>query len=119
VVAGVWAVAATAIAVLAFLAANDDDAQQLSDSTNRARRVERRLHAQVDQLEARLAKVPESSDVQDLEKRLGHVEKVAARQDRQLVSIGKQLEAIRPRVDAVEKTANDALQKAENTTTTP
>jgi hypothetical protein len=117
VVAAVWAVAATAIAVLAFITASDDDDQRLADTSAQARNIQRRVNRQVQQLETRLADVPASATVKGLDKRLKHLERVIARQDRALVSVDGQLEALDKRIQAVEDASQDAAQT--DTTTTP
>jgi hypothetical protein len=53
-VAAAWAVAATGIAVLAFLTASDDDEARLADSASQVGRVERELDRRLAAFEERL-----------------------------------------------------------------
>ena len=79
VVAGVWAVAATAIALIALLDTSDSDAQKDADATaDRLTKVERALDSRLDALEERLDELPQSDDVSKLQGRLARVEKSAS-----------------------------------------
>jgi hypothetical protein len=115
-VTAVWAVAATAIAVLAYLSANDDDEAQIADAGARASAVQRRVNQQVRELDQRLANLPQSTEVEGLDARLKRIEKVFSRQDRQLVSVGSQLKQIDTRLNALE---DAAPADGQDTTTTP
>jgi hypothetical protein len=117
-VAAIWAVAATAIAVLAYLEANNnDDDQQIADTSRQARSIQRRLDRQVDQLQARIAAVPSAQTVSDVAKRNSQLGRIASRQDKQLHSLGVQLKNVRASIadlqDQVEANTQD------ETTTTP
>jgi hypothetical protein len=114
-VTAIWAVAATAIAVLAYLAANDDDEQRIADTGAQSRALQRRINQQVQQLETRLETVPSSQSVTELRKTVVHLERVFARQDKQLISIDLQLKDLRSRVETLET----AAPGADGTTTTP
>ena len=116
VVAAVWAVAATAIAVLAFITASDDDDQRLAETNNQAQSIQRRVNRQVEQLETRLEQLPQSSSIRGLQQNLTRLTRVTARQDRQLAAIGTQLETIRERIATLEE-APPADET--DTTTTP
>ena len=71
VVAGVWAVAATAIALIALLDTSDGDAREQADrATARAATTERTLDRRIDALERRLEDLPRSEDVSELQERL-------------------------------------------------
>jgi hypothetical protein len=112
--AGLWAVAATVIAVLAFLTASDNDAKRIADSSILSPSAQRRLIGEVNRLQARLANVPPRSQVTSVGRQLQQLGRVANRQDVQLVSVGAQLRALRKRVDALERAAGQ-----QSTTTTP
>ena len=116
VVAAVWAVAATAIAVLAFITASDDDDQRLADTSAQARSIQRRVNTQLDQLETRLENVPQTATITQLRRSVARLTKVTARQDKQLSSIGTQLTQVRERLDALEDAPAD---EDTDTTTTP
>ena len=70
IVAGVWAVAATVIAVLAFLTASDNDGQQITDANAQSLSAQRRLSREVNQLQARVANVAPSSQVRAVGRQL-------------------------------------------------
>jgi polyhydroxyalkanoate synthesis regulator phasin len=71
----VWAVAATAIAVIALLEAREKDAgQDSSASSGDLERVERRLDRCIVDLRDRLSTLATSNDVKRLESRLRAVE---------------------------------------------
>lgn len=75
IVAGVWAVAATAIALIALLDTSDSQAEKHADAAaDRSARAERRLDA----LETRLAGLPRSEDISKLEERLSRAEESAS-----------------------------------------
>ncbi len=76
--AGVWAVAATAIALIALLDNSDDDAEEKAEANAaRVAKSERDLDARIDKLEGQLEGLPQSEDVSKLEGRLATVERDA------------------------------------------
>ena len=78
-VAGVWAVAATAIALIALLDTSGSDAERDADAAaDRIVKVERTLERRFDTLERRLEGLPRSDDVSRLQERLARVEKSAS-----------------------------------------
>jgi hypothetical protein len=106
-VVGVWSVAATAIAVLAFLAASDDDDQRIADSNAQARRIQRQVERQVTELESRLAAVPTSSALTALERRVRELGEVAERQDRTDANEGRAIRQLQAAVERLRESVSD------------
>ena len=78
-VAGVWAVAATAIALIALLDDSEGKAERRADdAARRSAAVERDVDRRIDTLEKRIEALPRSEDVTNLEGRLVKAEKSAA-----------------------------------------
>lgn len=77
-VAGVWAVAATAVALIALLDTSGDDAERTAagavDSATEVREAQRRLDARLDQLDGRLDGLPQADDVSSLQSRIQRIE---------------------------------------------
>ena len=119
-VTGVWAVAATAIAVIARVAANDDSEDRAANeqTAGELARVQRQLNERVDDLESRLDEAPSSDDVRALDERLAKVEKSAG-------ATSDSIERVTGRVDQLDSQLDDlddrvtALEEAEPTETAP
>ncbi|MBA3359443.1 MAG: hypothetical protein H0U20_08325, partial [Thermoleophilaceae bacterium] len=77
-VAGVWAVAATAVALIALLDTSGDDAERTAtgaaNSATEAREAQGRLDKRLDKLDARLGDLPQAEDVSNLQSRLLKIE---------------------------------------------
>jgi TolA-binding protein len=100
-VAGVWAVAATAIAVIALVQANKDDSAQIGEQTaSQVGKVQRDLNNRLDAIEKQLDDLAPASDISRLDKRLQKVEDQASK-------TGTQLEKVSGRVDDLEKRVDD------------
>ena len=79
IVAGVWSVAATAIALIALLDTSDSEAEKDADAAAaRIVKVERTHDGRFDALERRLEGLPRSDDVTRLQERLARVERSAS-----------------------------------------
>jgi len=74
IVAAVWAVAATAIAVIALVDARNDDTGGSGDAAADAARVQRNLERRISALQDRIDELPTSDDVKRLDDRLGTAE---------------------------------------------
>jgi septal ring factor EnvC (AmiA/AmiB activator) len=77
IVAGAWAVAASAIAIIALISGNDSNKNSDRTSTDVAAqvaRVQRDLGKRIDDLDTKIQKLPTSDDVSKLESRLRSVE---------------------------------------------
>jgi septal ring factor EnvC (AmiA/AmiB activator) len=122
-VAVVWATAATAIAVIALLAANeaqDDNSEAGRQSARTAGQIgaaQRRLDRRVDEIESRLAELPSSDDVAGLETRLERVEQTGERTADRLEQITGSLDDLETRTESLEE--NPAASPDAGTETTP
>jgi len=101
-VAGVWAVAATAVALIALLDTSDSDAKRTArgaaDRNASLERRQQRLGKRLGALDARIGGLAPAVDVSNLEARLGRVEgaataaKTAVEQARdELTDLGKRV----------------------------
>jgi septal ring factor EnvC (AmiA/AmiB activator) len=113
-VAGVWAVAATAIAVIALIQANKDDSAKIGEQTaSQIGRVQKELNKRLDDVEARLSDLAPSSDVAKLDRRLKKVEDDLSKATTKLDKTGAQVDDLRTKVDDLES------QQTSGTDTTP
>ena len=115
--AGVWAVAATAIALIALLDTSEGDAQKEADAaTRRITAAERRFDARLDRLDERLENLPRSEDVSRLQQRLSQAETGASEATADAKRAQDKLTALEKRVQTVEDDAGapaDADRDAE------
>ncbi len=78
IVAAVWAVAATATALIALLDTSGSQAERDADAAaDRVLKAERTLDRRLDALETRLAAMPQSADIEKLQDRLSRAERSA------------------------------------------
>ena len=77
-VAGVWAVAATAVALIALLDTSGDDAERTAtgavSSAAEVREAQDGLDRRLDELDTRLGDLPQAEDVSNLQTRLSKME---------------------------------------------
>jgi chaperonin cofactor prefoldin len=121
-VVAVWAVAATALGVIALIEANKDDDGTRGVSAGQLARVQRGLNARIDRLESRLATLPTSDDVSKLDGRLKAVERRADKAATNTERLGGQIDDLGGRVDDLETRVDELEQSQESqqgTTTTP
>ena len=125
-VTAAWAAAATVIAVLAFLSGDGSDTQRSTFSSAQAHRLQLRVDRRVGALQERMDGLAESRLITGLAHRLNRLERLTARQNRQLSTLGNQqgaeaqaktLSTLETRVAALE--AGAAAPKADKGTTTP
>jgi len=115
VVTAVWAVAATALGVIALIQANKDDTSGQTRSAADLARVQRDLSGRIDDLKSQVDQLPTSDDLTKLDNRIKDVEKKAD-------STGSDLDKLNGRVDDLEKRVDDlesSNQSQTETTTTP
>jgi predicted nuclease with TOPRIM domain len=118
-VTGVWAVAATAIAVIALVTANrDDDEEQNARTASQITQVQNQLTERMDELEGRLDELAPAEDVTRLDNRLKKVEDAASRTSGRLDALGDDLDDLQSRVEELEQQA-EADTDTTDTTTTP
>ena len=103
IVAGVWAVAATALAVFALIQANQQDDEGREQAAGELGRVQRQLDNRIDGLEQRIEGLPTSDDVSNLDKRLGQVEDEASQATQDAERLGNRLDDLEGRVDQLEQ----------------
>jgi septal ring factor EnvC (AmiA/AmiB activator) len=114
-VAAVWAVAATALGVIALIQANKDDTEGRTESAADLARVQSDLAGRIDDLKSQVDGLPTSDDVSKLDGRIKDLEKKAD-------ATGSDVDKLNGRVDDVEKRVDDLEQSNESrtdTTTTP
>jgi TolA-binding protein len=114
-VAGIWAVAATAVAVFALIEANKDDDAASTRVAGELGRVQRQLNDRIDDLESSIEELPTSDDVSKLDDRLKQVEDGADQTSTNIERLGNRLDDLEGRVDELEQTQESQTQ----TETTP
>lgn len=103
VVAGVWAVAATAIAVFALIQADREDEAARDQASGQLGRAERRLNDRIDELDERVDGLPSSEEVGGLGQRLGEAEQDAG-------TAAERLETLSGRVGDIERQVDDLAE---------
>jgi TolA-binding protein len=106
-VVAVWAVAATALGVIALIEANQDDDGKGTVSAGELARIQRALNARIDRLESRLAELPTSDDVSKLDGRLKAVENGA---DKAVANTDR----LRGRIDDLEGRVDDLTGRVDD-----
>jgi polyhydroxyalkanoate synthesis regulator phasin len=115
VVTAVWAVAATALGVIALIEANKDDEAGRTQSAADIARVQKDLNGRIDDLESRVDDLPTSDDVSKLDGRIKDLENKADRSSSDLDKLNGRVGDLEQRVDDLEQSS----QTQTNTTTTP
>jgi septal ring factor EnvC (AmiA/AmiB activator) len=114
-VAGVWAVAATALAVFALIEANKNDDTARTQAAGEIGRVQRQLNARMDDLEQRVDELPTSDAINKLDSRLQYLEDSSDKVGTDIERLGNRLDDVESRVDDLEQ----AIESQAETTTTP
>jgi predicted nucleic acid-binding Zn-ribbon protein len=105
-VTGAWAVAATAIAVIALISANRDDSAEIDARTaSQIERVQRQLTERLDDIESRLDDLAPASDVTRLDNRLKKVENAATKEGTRVAQTRDDVDDLQTRVDELEQAA--------------
>ena len=122
-VAGVWAVAASAIAIIALLEATKEDepAGPRNATASELGRVQRDLDKRIDNLESQMEGLPQSSDVGKLQNRLKKVEDGASDTRADVRKLRSDLDDLQGQVDDLEQqsTTPDSGAGTDTTETTP
>lgn len=113
IVAGVWAVAATALAVFALIQANQEDEAGREEAAGQIGRIERQLNDRIDDLEQRIEGLPSSENVANLEDRLGQVEDEASGAAQDVERLGNRVDDLESRVDRLEQSQADTNTETE------
>ena len=110
-VAGVWAVAATAVALIALLDTSGDDAERTAagaaNSATEVRAAQDKLEERLDELDSRLEDVPQAADVSNLQSRLSKVEGDAKKASTDAGNAQDKLTDLEDRVKALEDAPAD------------
>lgn len=115
-VAAVWATAATAIAVIALIAADqarDDNTQAGRESARAAGQIgdaQRRLDRRLEEIEARLDELPTAADLDDLNGRLEQAESEDGRTGEEIEELTSSVNDLKTRVEALEEDAPDSAE---------
>ena len=105
-VTGVWAVAATALAVIALITANRDDSDEIGAQTaSQIGQVQRQLTERLDDIESRLDDLAPASDVTRRDNRLKKVENAATKESTRLDQTRDDVDDLQTRVDELEQAA--------------
>jgi septal ring factor EnvC (AmiA/AmiB activator) len=117
-VAAVWAVAATALGVIALIQANDakKDNEGRTQSAADLARVQKDLNGRIDDLKAQVDQLPTSDDLSKLDSRIKDVERKADSTRSDIDKLNGRVDDLEKRVDAVEQQQS---QQQTQTTTTP
>ena len=114
-VAGVWAVAATAVAIIALLDNdNSSDRNRSADLATDVSRFQRTLDKRIDDLKSQIAELPQREDVSKLERRLAKVEDQSSSAARDAKDAGDKASDLEGRVKDLE----DQQQSSSGGTTT-
>jgi septal ring factor EnvC (AmiA/AmiB activator) len=119
IVAGVWAVAATALAVFALIQANQEDEEGREQAAGELGRVQRDLDNRINGLEQEIEGLPSSEDVSNLENRLGQVEDDASQAAQSAERLGNRVDDLEGRVDQLEQDVEGLSDQGTGTETTP
>jgi TolA-binding protein len=119
VVAAIWAVAATALAVIALLEANKDDSAEQTKAAGELGRVQRQLNSRIDDLESRVDDLPTSDDVSRLDGRLKTVEDDADKSRAAADKLSGRVDDLDGRVDDLETRVEELESSDTGTETTP
>jgi len=117
-VAGVWAVAATAVALIALLDTSGDDAARTAEgaanSATQVRDAQGRLDKRLDELDARLGDLPQADDVSNLQTRLSKIEDTSKKASTDAGDAEDKLTALEDRVKALEDQPADSGGAGDN-----
>ena len=106
IVAGVWSVAATAIAVFALIQADEADETAGEQAAGELGRVQRQLDQRIDGLESQIEELPTSEDLARLDDRLAEVEDGASQTSAQLDRLGGRIDDLEQQVQELEDSAD-------------
>ena len=118
-VAGIWAVAATALGVIALIEANKDDTGDQTAAAGELARVQKQLNSRIDDLESRIDDLPTSDDVSKLDGRLKAVEDDADKSRAAADKLDGRVADLEGRVDDLETRVEELESSDSGTETTP
>jgi septal ring factor EnvC (AmiA/AmiB activator) len=115
-VAGVWAAAATAIAVIALVTANQDESEEIGERTaSQIGRVQRDLNERLDQIEQRLGELAPAEDLTRLDNRLKKVEETASKSSDRIDTVADDIDDLQSRVEELEQQAETTPEAGTDT----
>jgi septal ring factor EnvC (AmiA/AmiB activator) len=120
IVAGVWAVAASAVAIIALLSNNDSSKNSdrtSTDVSNQVARVQRALDKRIQDLDSKVGRLPTSDDVSKLDSRLKKVEDQSSQAATDAKDAGTKVSDLETRVKSLEQSQQGG--SGGGTTTTP
>jgi hypothetical protein len=110
-VAGVWAVAATAIAIIALVDQDESSNQDgTGDSASQLSRVQRALDRRLDGLEENVRDLPQSEDVRRLEGRLQQAEERSSQASEDAGTANETVGDLERRVEDLEQQVEEQQQ---------
>ncbi|HVD56783.1 MAG TPA: hypothetical protein VNC17_08055 [Thermoleophilaceae bacterium] len=118
-VAAVWATAATAIAVIALLAADkarDDNTEAGRQSARTAGQIstaQRRLGTRLDELERRLEQLPSAQELSDLSDTMKRAEAANGRTEDKVDELTGSVDDLEARVESLEEAPADTAAQTE------
>jgi TolA-binding protein len=118
-VAAVWAVAATALGVIALLEANKDDTADQTRAAGELGRVQKQLNSRIDDLESRIEELPTSDDVSKLDGRLKTVEDKVDKNTTATDRLSSRVDDMEGQVDDLDSRVEELESSSSGTTTTP
>jgi hypothetical protein len=117
IVVGVWAVAATAIAVFALVKADEADDAGREQAAGDLGRVQRQLDSRLDDVERRMEDAPTSADLSMLDDRLAEIEDGAGQTGEDIDRLSGRLDDLEQQLQQLEE--GGAGIGTETTETTP
>jgi hypothetical protein len=103
VVTGVWAVAASAVAIIALLEVGQDDTRDPDVATvGQLNRFQQNVNERMDELESRIDELPTSNDVRRLERRLRQAETRASGAQDDASGVRSDVDDLQQRVENLE-----------------
>jgi chromosome segregation ATPase len=118
-VAGIWAVAATALGVIALIEANKDDSADQTKAAGELGQVQRQLNSRIDDLESRIDDLPTSDDLSKLDGRLKSVEDGLDKNTTATERLSGRVDDLEGQVDDLETRVEELESSNSGTTTTP
>ena len=105
-VTAVWAVAATAVALIALLTQDDTAEEKSRDVSERITQLERDLNPKLDNLEEELSSVAKQQDVTKLAQRLSRVETSSSKASSDAKDVKSRIDDLETRIEDLESTAD-------------
>ena len=105
-VTAVWAVAATAVALIALLTQDDTAERKSRDVSERVTQLERELNPKLDNLEEEISSVAKREDVTKLAQRLSRVETNASRASSNAKDTRSRIDDLESRIEDLETSAD-------------